>query len=112
MIRSSIEEGRVPKEWKRANVVPIYKGSKKTEALNYRPVSLTSVLGKICETIIKREWVKFLEERGIVKDNQFGFRKGRSCVSNLLSFYTRVIDEIQNRDGWVDAIYLENKKGI
>ena len=50
MVHSSIEEGRVPQKWKRANiVVPIYKGGKKTEPLNYRPVSLTSVVGKICE---------------------------------------------------------------
>ena len=42
VITSSVKEGRVPKEWKRANIVPIYKGGKKTDPLNYRLVPLTS----------------------------------------------------------------------
>ena len=49
IITSSINEGKVPIEWKRANVIPILKGGKATEPLNYRPVSLTSVWGKLCE---------------------------------------------------------------
>ena len=45
IISTSLMEGTVPKEWKRANIVPIYKGGKKTEPLNYRPVSLMSDVG-------------------------------------------------------------------
>ena len=88
VISSSLKEGKVPREWKRANIVPIYKGGKKTEPLNYRPVSLTSVVGKLCETVIKERWVSYLEENKVINESQFGFRKGRSCVTNLLSFYT------------------------
>ena len=47
VINSSLIEGCVPEEWKRANIVPIHKSGKKTEPLNYRPVSLTSVVGKL-----------------------------------------------------------------
>ena len=112
IIDSSLREGKVPKEWKRANIVPIYKGGKKTEPLNYRPVSLTSVVGKLCEIIIKEQWVKYLEEKEIITHCQYGFRKGRSCVTNLLSFYTRVIDVVDNRDGWVDAVFLDIKKAF
>ena len=43
---------------------------------------------------------------------QFGFRQGRSCVSNLLCFYDRVTDTIQERDGWVDSIYLDFSKAF
>ena len=60
MITSSIEEGRVPQEWKRANIVAIYCEGKKTDPLNYRPVSLTSVVSKICEILIKEKWVRYL----------------------------------------------------
>ena len=112
IITSSLKEGRVPKEWKRASIVPIYKGGKRTEPLNYRPVSLTSVVGKLCEIVIKERWVKYLEEREVITDCQFGFRKGRSCVTNLLSFYTRVRDVLHERDGWVDAVYLDIKKAF
>ena len=73
MIISS-REGRVPKEWKRANTVPIYKGGKKTDPLNYRPVSLTSVVSKICEILIKEKWVRYLEYNRVITNRQFGFR--------------------------------------
>ena len=55
IVNSSLKEGKVPKEWKRANIVPIYKGGGKTEPLNYRPVSLTSIVAKMCEMVIKKD---------------------------------------------------------
>ena len=112
IINSSLTEGKVPKEWKRANIVPLYKGGNKMEPLNYRPVSLTSVVSKLCETIIKKKWIKYLEEENIITESQFGFRKERSCITNLLSFYSRVIDGLQERDGWVDTVYLDLKKAF
>ena len=112
IVKSSLQEGRVPREWKRANIVPIFKGGSKMEPLNYRPVSLTSVIGKLCEMIIKDRWVQYLEDKEIITDRQFGFRKGRSCITNLLSFYTRVIDTVDERDGWVDAVFLDLEKAF
>ena len=41
---------------------------------------------------------------------QFGFRKGFSTCTNLLSFYARIIDVVDKRNGWVDAVYLDLKK--
>ncbi len=41
----------------------------------------------------------------MLTDSQFGFRKGKSCVTNLLSYYDRVAETMQERDGWVDSIY-------
>ena len=93
-------------------MVPIYKSGGKEEPLNYRPVSLTSVVCKLCERVIKKRWTEFLEEHKLLTNRQFGFRKGRSCVTNLLSFYSRVVDKIQERDGWVDCIYLDLKKAF
>ena len=82
------------------------------EPLNYRPVSLTSVVSKLCETIVKNRWVQYLEQENIITECQFGFRKERSCLTNLLCFYSRVIDGLQERDGWVDTVYLDIKKAF
>ena len=71
-----------------ANIVPSYKGGKKTDPLNYRPVSLTSVVNQICEILIKEKWVRYLEENGVTSNRQFGFRQRKSCVTNLPSLYT------------------------
>ena len=108
----SLNEGKVPHDWKSSIIVPIYKGGSKEDPLNYRPVSLTSVVGKLCERIVKDRWVKYLEELKIISDSQFGFRTGNSCASNLLCFYSRVIDTVQERDGWADCVYLDLKKSL
>lgn len=52
VVNSSLKEARVPKEWKRANIMPVYKDDK-MEPLNYRPVSLTSIIGKLCKIVIR-----------------------------------------------------------
>ena len=52
------------------------------------------------------------EEKEIISPKQFGFRKGRSCITNLLSFYSRVIEEVDQKGGWVDCIYLDLKKAF
>ena len=110
IIENSLKESRVLLDWKRANIVPIHKGRDKEKTLNYIPVSLTSVVAKTYEKIVKDRWLNFLEETNTLSSGQFGFRRGRSCITNLLSFYARVIDVTQEREGWVDCIYLELKK--
>ena len=112
LLSMSLDKGILPRDWKRANIVPIYKGGNRSNPLNYRPVSLTSVVGKMCERVVKDVWMKDLEDRNVLTDRQFGFRSGRSCTSNLLAFYSRVIDEVQERDGWVDGVYLDLKKAF
>ena len=108
----SLRQGKLPECWKWANIVPLYKKGSKQDPLNYRPVSLTSVVCKILERIIRKQWVDHLERKELISQKQFGFRKGRSCVTNLLSFYTRISESIQERDGWVDSIYLDFKKAF
>ncbi|MPC40443.1 hypothetical protein E2C01_034000 [Portunus trituberculatus] len=76
------------------------------------PIKLqTSVVGKLCEIVIKEKWVKYLEEQ-VTLNRKFVFRTGRSCVLNLLSFYSRVVEGLESRDGWVNTVYLDIKKGI
>ena len=81
------------------DIVPIHKGGEKTDPLNYRPVSLTSVVSKICEILIKGKWVRYLEDNKVISNRLFGFRQGKSCVTNLLSFYTQVIEGLKTEMG-------------
>lgn len=53
---------------------------------------------KMCERVAKERWMKHLEENAVITMDQFGFRKGGSCVStNLVCLYSRVIGIIQER---------------
>ena len=54
VIEYLLKTGKRPKEWKRADIIPIYKNGNKEESRNYRPVSLTSIVCKICEKVIKK----------------------------------------------------------
>ena len=48
----SLQEGILPLEWKEANIIPLFKKGSRNKSVNYRPVSLTSVICKLLETII------------------------------------------------------------
>ena len=95
IFNKSITEGELPYDWKQANIPPIYKGAR-NGAGNYRPISLTSVVCKILEDIIKESMRQFLEERQWVTRKQHGFVSGRSCLTNLLEAFenwTEFLDE-------------------
>ena len=73
--------GQVPEDWKRANVVPIFKKGRKEEPGNYRPVSLTSFLGKVFEKIIKDHICESPAGEVMLGGNQHGFMPGRSYLT-------------------------------
>nr|VZI32094.1 unnamed protein product [Spirometra erinaceieuropaei] len=84
LFHTSFETGYLPPDWKSAWITPLYKGGSRVSANNYRPVSLTSICCKIMEKILKQQLMQFLEQNHLLSDSQHGFRKGRSCVTNLL----------------------------
>ena len=59
---------------------------------NYRPVSLTSVVCKLLESLLRDHMVDFLEKHNLLKDTQHGFLRLRSCLTNLLE-YTEIISK-------------------
>ena len=102
----SLEKGIVPQDWRDANVCPLFKKGCRDKAENYRPVSLTSIVGKVLESIIKDKIVKFLEEHKLLRDSQHGFTGGRSCLTNLLEFFESVTKELEDGNN-VDMVYLD-----
>jgi len=77
----------VPEDWRKANVTPIFKKGKKEDPGNYRPVSLTSIPGKVVEQLVLEVINKQVEERKVIRSSQHGFTKGKSCLTNLIAFY-------------------------
>ena len=86
----SLEEGIVPSEWKEANITPLFKKGSRKKQDNYRPVSLTSVVCKLLETLIRDHMVEFIVKHKLINTSQHGFLKARSCLTNLLCFLEEI----------------------
>ena len=70
-------------------MTPIYKKGQKDDPGNYRPVSLTSVPRKLMEQLILSTITQHMQDNQMIRPSQHGFMKGRSCLTNLISFYDR-----------------------
>ncbi|MCG8047766.1 MAG: reverse transcriptase family protein, partial [Candidatus Thiodiazotropha endolucinida] len=84
--RKSLDTGEVPDDWRSANVTPVYKKGQKYLPENYRPISLTSICCKIMEHIIASKIMTHGEDNNILYPLQHGFRRGRSCETQLIEF--------------------------
>jgi hypothetical protein len=102
----SLETGVVPQDWRDADVCPLFKKGKRDKAENYRPVSLTSIVGKLLESILKDRIVTHLEQHKLLRESQHGFTSGRSCLTNLLVFFEFITKELDKGNN-VDLVYLD-----
>ena len=83
----SLQEGIVPLEWKEANIIPLFKKGSRNKSVNYRPVSSTSVICELLETIIRDHMMDFIITLKLINPYQPGFLKARSCLANVLCFF-------------------------
>lgn len=91
----SIELGTVPIQWKMANISSIFKGKgEEHDPTNYRPISVTSCLGKMLEKIIFKYLYNYLQEYEILTRYQSGFRPRDSTVNQLLEIYHIIMENL------------------
>ena len=107
----SLNEVNVPTAWKVAEVVPIFKKGKRQDPSNYRPISLTSVVSKVLESVVRDCLVTFMIDTDQLSKAQHGFLPKKSCITQLLSAMEEWTHNIENKYP-VDVIYLDYKKAF
>ena len=101
----------VPVDWKQANVMPIFKKGQKDDPGSYRPISLTSVPEKVTERITSGAIMDQLEVNQEIRPSHHRFTNGRSCLTNLISFYDKVTRVVVEGKA-VDVVYLDFSKAF
>ena len=109
--QQSLDTGIFPTKFKLANITPLHKKGSRSNRENYRPISLTSILGKCLEHIIASNFMTHLEKQNILTPTQHGFRHSRSTVSQLLSTNFDVIESLDSKNQ-VDGILLDFTKAF
>ena len=97
IINTSLIEGVFPTALKMAKVVPIHKGGCKHDIQNYRPISLLSAFSKIYEKVMYSRMHDFLSNNKVLIENQFGFRRGRSCEHALLTAQNEILTTLSKK---------------
>ena len=110
VFNKSLEDGIIPTDWKSANVVIFKKGTKSVPG-NYRPVSLTCIICKILEFIIRDIVVEHMLDCNLYSKCQHGFRKHRSCITQLLEVMEDFTKFVDNKND-IDIIYLDFQKAF
>lgn len=111
LMQNSLRQGIVPNDWREAHICAIHKKGAKTLPNNYRPVSLTSQVCKIMESIIRDHIFSHLMDNNIISRHQHGFIPGRSCATQLLECldkWTEILDEGDS----LDVVYLDFSKAF
>ena len=111
IFQRSLDTGKVPKDWRMANVTDIFKKGEQYKPSNYRPVSLTCICCKIQEHIITSNVLKHIDEHNILTDCQHGFRARRSCETQLLTLADELVSGLDKKHQH-DLIVLDCSKAL
>ena len=109
IFNSSFVTGVFPDGWRVVIITALLKKGDKKSASNYRPVSLTTILCKLMEKLIRKRIVDHMDKFGLFSNRQFGFMGGRSTSLQLLKVLeklTKVIDD----GGILHAVYMDFMK--
>ena len=96
IFQHSLDTGKVPLDWKKANVSPIFKKGERYNPANYRPVSLTCICSKLLEHIVTKHLLNHLESNNILYNLQHGFRSKRSTETQLIDFTQDVLKNLKS----------------
>ena len=101
IFEASIESGKLPAAWKKAFVVPLHKKGDKSNAENYRPISLTSGCCRLFEHLLADYINMLLDKLNLFFPGQHGFRAGFSGESQLCNLIQKASVAFEKTLNWM-----------
>ena len=111
MWQKSLDTGEIPEDLLKQTIIPIYKKENKSLPANYRPISLTSHIIKILERIIRNKIIQHLESNNLLSEQQHGFRKHRSTLTQLLDHFDSILQILEKNQN-ADILYIDLSKAF
>jgi hypothetical protein len=111
IFQKSYTTGKLPSDWKQANITPIYKKGEKYLASNYRPISLTCIASKVMEHIIASQIMHHANNHNILYNLQHGFRSKLSCETQLIEFIHNITSNM-NIGVQTDVVVMDFSKAF
>ena len=111
LFNMSLKKGKLPCDWKRANVTPVYKKGEKELVTNYRPISLTSLVAKTMEKLVTNHILSYLEDHTLLSPHRYGFRAGLSCTSQLIHLFHAWASAL-DKGKTSDVVFLDFEKAF
>ena len=111
IFQASLDRGKIPQDWKNAFISPIFKKCDRHKPVNYRPASQTSICCKILVHIVHSHVFTHLDHHQMLNDAHHGFRKRRSCESQLI-LTVHDLSKGLNDGEQIDAMQLKFNKAF
>jgi len=111
LVNFSLSSGILPNSCKVAKVTPIHKDGDTENPSNYRPISILPILGKCIEFCVNTQLTQYLDEKGILSDHQYGFRKDHSTTYLMLDLFDRIFTA-KNSAKHPAIIFLDIRKAF
>ena len=111
IFQQCMTSGKFPDSWKYANVVPTHKNGNRQLKMNYRPISLLPICGKILEKIVFDQVYPFLNVNNLLTNYQSVFRPGDSAIYQLISITSTIYETFEKYDE-THALFLDISKAF
>lgn len=107
----SLNSSELPKDWKTAAVIPLFKGGDSLDPNCYRPIFILPCISKVFERIINKQIIHYLESHHSLSEMQSGFRAGHGCTSATLKVTNDIIAAIDQRH-YCAAVFIDLAKAF
>ena len=111
LFNQSISTGTFPHKLKHAIVTPVYKKGSRNDLNNYRPISILNIFSKIFEKLMKNHLVKYISDKNILYEHQYGFQKNKSTLDALLHFSESLYKKLDSSK-FILSIFVDYSKAF